>query len=144
MLLKKMMVGPKLHTVSVLSLTLCSLLDVICVFFTLTKTRAGNTCWCWIMVCGTGKKTEFSLSPESWGLETARPQLPLPPCQKQDALWGNGYLNMTASARTALGDAAVAWKGWFVKGFSFIETVFLRGDVMWWPLCLWQCCGLLV
>lgn len=99
------------YAVSVLSLTLCSLLKKIGMWFTLAKTFAWNICWHWAVVCGTGKK-QFSCSPESWGLETAGAQLPLSHCQKQNALWGNDNLNVTASTKTTQGDAAVASKGW--------------------------------
>lgn len=101
-----------------------------------------NPCWEYMLTLSSGmwdwKKTEFSLSPESWELETAGPQLPLSHCQKQNALWGNKNLNMTAITKTTLLDTAVAWKGWYIKALLFIETLFSLEEMWSDGLCLFK------
>lgn len=104
----------KAYVLSVLCLTLCSLLKKIGMWFTLAKAFAWNKCWHWVVVNGTANN-QFWCSPESWGLETAAAQLPLPHCQKQNALWGNESLNIAASIKTTQRDAAVAGKRCYVK-----------------------------
>lgn len=47
------------YALSVLSMTLRSLLKKIGMWLTLTKTFAQNKCWHWVVVCGTGKKTNL-------------------------------------------------------------------------------------
>lgn len=65
-----MMVGTRLHTVSVLSLTLQFVRHDLCAVY-----PNKNPCWEYMLMLSSGmgdwKKTEFSLNPESWGLKTA-------------------------------------------------------------------------
>jgi len=71
MLLKKMMFGMRLHAVPVLSLT------PQFATYDLRVVYPKNPCWEYKLTLSSGmwnwKKTAFTLSPESWGLETAGP-----------------------------------------------------------------------